>query len=204
MNREAWLQAALVLVRQHLQDTAQSVVPDNVRVSCGFPGGRGGSNKKAIGQCWPSQLSADTSTEIFISPTQANPLTVLAILVHEAIHAAVGCEHGHKAPFAKVAKAAGLEGKMTATVAGERLNAIMNGWLDTLGIYPHATLSPSDGKGKQSTRLLKCECASCGYTVRVTKKWLDFSGAPYCPTDACRDEDDSPARMSVDTGESDE
>lgn len=38
----------------------------------------------------------------------------------------------------------------------------------------------STAKPKQSTRLKKCECEECGYTVRVTQKWLDV-GAPHCP-----------------------
>lgn len=33
---------------------------------------------------------------------------------------------------------------------------------------------------KQSTRLKKCECSQCGYTVRVTQKWLEI-GPPHCP-----------------------
>jgi len=41
---------------------------------------------------------------------------------------------------------------------------------------------------KQSTRLLKAACEhrdegadACGYTVRVTRKWVDQLGAPHCP-----------------------
>lgn len=33
---------------------------------------------------------------------------------------------------------------------------------------------------KAGTRLLKCECPACGYTVRTTQKWLDV-GLPVCP-----------------------
>jgi len=33
---------------------------------------------------------------------------------------------------------------------------------------------------KQSARLKKCACGECGYTVRVTQKWLDI-GPPHCP-----------------------
>lgn len=33
---------------------------------------------------------------------------------------------------------------------------------------------------KQTTRLMKAECAECGYTVRVTSKWLEV-GPPHCP-----------------------
>ena len=34
---------------------------------------------------------------------------------------------------------------------------------------------------KQSTRLLKCECPTCGYIARVAWKWLEDKGAPHCP-----------------------
>jgi hypothetical protein len=34
---------------------------------------------------------------------------------------------------------------------------------------------------KQTTRLIKCECAECGYLARVTRLWLDTKGAPQCP-----------------------
>lgn len=34
---------------------------------------------------------------------------------------------------------------------------------------------------KQKTRMLKCECAECGYTVRTARKWLEQAGAPLCP-----------------------
>jgi hypothetical protein len=38
-----------------------------------------------------------------------------------------------------------------------------------------------EGKvSKQSTRLLKVECPQCGYTARVTQKWVDV-GLPTCP-----------------------
>lgn len=34
---------------------------------------------------------------------------------------------------------------------------------------------------KQGTQMLKVECASSGYTLRTTAKWLDAFGAPICP-----------------------
>jgi len=184
MTREEWLNEALTYVRDLIQQTSGAIVPDAVRVSCGFPGGRG-TGLKAIGQCWPTELSADQTTEIFISPILSDGLVVLSTLVHEAVHAAVGCQHGHKAPFAKVAKAAGLEGKMTATVASEGLNTTMGNWLIELGNYPHAALS-MNGRKKQSTRLLKAYCAIDAsiekpYTVRITQKWVTELGAPICP-----------------------
>jgi hypothetical protein len=31
--------------------------------------------------------------------------------------------------------------------------------------------------------MLKCECSVCGYTVRVTRKWLSLVGPPICLDD---------------------
>ena len=54
-----------------------------------------------------------------------DPLEVAATLVHELVHIlAVGVEEGHRGKFTKLAKAIGLEGKMTATHAGETLKAL--------------------------------------------------------------------------------
>lgn len=33
---------------------------------------------------------------------------------------------------------------------------------------------------KQSTRLIKVMCAACGYTMRITRKWLEVA-VPDCP-----------------------
>jgi hypothetical protein len=57
--------------------------------------------------------------EIMISPVLDDPMRVAGVLAHELVHATVGTQHGHKGPFAKLAKKIGLEGKMTATTEGE-------------------------------------------------------------------------------------
>jgi hypothetical protein len=31
--------------------------------------------------------------------------------------------------------------------------------------------------------MLKCECSTCGYTVRTARKWLETAGAPLCPVE---------------------
>jgi len=38
----------------------------------------------------------------------------------------------------------------------------------------------------QGTRLLKASCPGCGYTVRITQKWLTKAGTPTCPADGNR------------------
>ena len=40
--------------------------------------------------------------EVFIAPTLDGP-NAAAVLVHELIHAALDCQHGHKGPFKKLA-----------------------------------------------------------------------------------------------------
>lgn len=178
-TREQWLGCALAIIRNHLRDTAAVTVPDTTKVSCGLAGGRIGA--KRIGECWNTIASAEGFTEIFISPVLSDVTGrsgVLATLVHEAIHAAVGVEVGHRKPFQRAAIAAGLEGKMTATTANDKLMDMIAVWSSDLGHYPHAAMSTL-GRKKQSTRLVKVSCKECGYTLRTTQKWLD-KGIPLC------------------------
>ncbi len=55
--------------------------------------------------------------------------------------------------------------------------------LKKAGPLPHKQLTAYRTKKKQGTRLLKAYCEECGYTVRVTAKWLEASGAPFCGQD---------------------
>jgi hypothetical protein len=68
---------------------------------------------------------------------------------------------------------------MTATVAGQALTAKLKAMLPTLGAYPHAGMIAAVSEAKQGTRLLKVSCPECGYTIRVTAKWIDV-GLPQC------------------------
>jgi ribosomal protein L37E len=180
MTREEWLKAAEASMQHWITELGYSY-PSNTRVSCGFPKASRGRNH-SIGQCWTNTVSADGTHEMFISPTQANAARVCDILLHEMTHATIGVAHGHKKPFIKLARALGLEGKITATKAGEALTMRICDLLLTLPPYPHAELSPgANTTPKQKTALLKVECAACGYVARVTAKWLDAVGAPICP-----------------------
>ena len=181
LNREAWLNLlAAKYLWPLIADNGGEVV-DEVRISVGFPkGSRGG--RKSIGQCWDPSASKDKHHEIFISPI-LNDEDCAHVLLHELIHASVGLEAGHKAPFKKLAVAVGLEGKMTATVAGEDLKQDIKGWLNKLPPFPGAPMKDyTGGASKPGSRLLKGCCPSCGYTVRITQKWVDIA-TPTCPID---------------------
>lgn len=179
LTREAWLTAAVKALTTDLQAVGASVPP--VRVSVGFPGGRGRKNA-VIGQCWAAEAATDGVAQVFISPTIVDPVQVLATLLHEMIHAVDGNHSGHRGAFAQIARAVGLTGKMTATVPGEALSARLRAVSDGLGAFPHAALRTgvSGAHKPQGTRMLKVQCPADGYTVRTTAKWLDV-GLPACP-----------------------
>lgn len=175
LTREEWLQAGINGLSEMFGAIGETL--PEVYVSVGFPKGSRGKGK-VIGQCHPKGLSEDEKAHVFIHPCLKDSVQVLAVLAHELIHALDNCESGHKGNFARVAKAFGLEGKMTATVAGAELTERLNGLVSVLGEYPHAVLS--EGGKKQSTRMIKCECLECGYIVRTSQKWIDELGAPIC------------------------
>ena len=177
MTREEWLNVALNKMRPLFETKAQVTIPSDARVSVGFPGG--GSARKRIGECWPRARSQDKVNEIFISPVLSDPMRMLDVLAHEAIHAVDDCASGHKAEFKRIAKAIGLEGKMTATVAGETLKAELQNIIDALPPLTHGALDLA-GRKKQPTRMLKLECEACGMIVRTTSKWIEQIGNPTC------------------------
>jgi SprT-like family len=182
IHREAWLHAVAAELAEPFKRLGHPI-PAKVRLACGFPSVRGiAAKNQRIGECWSDTRSADGHHEIMVSPVIADSMRVAGILAHELVHAAVGVKHGHKGPFRTMAKALGLEGKMTATTEGEAFKRLVAPILEAVGPYPHAELhAMSNGRKKQVARLIKCECAACGYTVRTARQWLDDMGAPHCP-----------------------
>lgn len=184
-TREEWLQACVNAMRPLLAEHG-ATIPDNIKVSCGFPFGRRGiTSLHAIGQAWPASLSSNGSIEIFISPVLDDAARVADVLAHECVHAAVGNDKGHGPVFKQLAEAIVLTGKITATIAGEKFKRWWSG--QALGDYPHAKVivirDPSMPKGPQgpdgpslpvpripggaiiyrpqTTRMVRCWCEKC-------------------------------------------
>lgn len=181
-NRETWLNTMTnQFLRPHFASKGYTI-PNNIRLSCSFSGS--GIHTKAhqkrftLGTCFPPSMSNDNHYEIVIVPTIGDPARVVDVLIHELCHATVGNNAGHDKPFRDCALSVGLEGKMTATVASEGLLAQINEWLSKMPQYPHAEMQPR--YKKQSTRNLACKCASCGYAMRISSKWLKLA-IPRCP-----------------------
>jgi hypothetical protein len=178
MNREEWLTEAVEKLRP-LVKQAGGTVPPTVRVSVGWADR---AAKKTLGQCFASHTSKDKSVSVFISPIMDDAIAVLATLTHELIHAADDCKSQHSGEFGVMARAIGLEGKLTATYAGEALKEALGEIAEEIGPYPHMalTLSGKDAK-KQTTRMIKLQCADCEYTARTTRKWLEKYDVFPCP-----------------------
>jgi len=203
-NRETWLNNLAALMAPAFEELGAKL-PD-YRIAVGFPSN--GIKSGAIGECWDAKASADNTFEIFIRPDKADPVEVAFVLAHELAHAAVGLKHGHKGEFARVALALGFPRPLTqAAPPTPALLGWFDEILPQVGPMPHAAMRwregstvvakrkgggvvvPESGEGeepassrpkKQTTRLHKACCDECGYTVRVTSKWLEV-GPPHCP-----------------------
>jgi hypothetical protein len=183
--REEWLNRVAVLLLPEFQRIAGIDAYPKYRVSCGFPStGRRG---RRIGECWAPDSSADATHEVFIHPSQADPLQVAAVLAHELAHVVAGIPARHGPAFKRLVRPLGLEGRACATIPGEGFKSLIQPILAQAGAYPHAVLETggiSSRGPKQSTRMIKVTCPGCGYTLRAAQKWIT-TGVPICPNLEC-------------------
>lgn len=180
-TREEWLLRAIDALRPDFE-AIEAKLPSDIRVSIGWMGGRG-KKVGVIGQCWMPEAVEDQQPAIFLIPTLKEPVDILAVLVHELVHASGQRQHRAGA-FGKVAGKVGLVGPWTGTSPSEPLKAKLAVLAEKLGPFPHSKITAGTLTGKagpriQSTRMLKLVCPDCGYTVRTTRKWLDIA-TPGC------------------------
>lgn len=156
-----------------------------VNVSCSWPSSGGIARKKrTIGEHWSTMYSTGKTAEIFISPsldgTKDGGLEVAATLLHELLHAAKGTKAKHGRSFAAGCARLGLEGKPTATHAGEELAEKLKAVLLGLPPYPHARIDARAPMKSEQSRQLKvfCKKDECpsqedgGFKFRLTRKWI--------------------------------
>jgi hypothetical protein len=166
--REAWLERAASFLVDYM---VQYGLPRTaVRVSCGWPS-RGGlaARVAVIGQCFPPTVCRDGIPQVFVSPRIEDSLQVLGVLLHELVHAAIGCQFGHRKAFSQAARRVGLAGPPTATTIGDRLRPVLERFVAATGSYPHAAiqLQVTHRVGSR-LRLYECQCAS-PIKVRVAR-----------------------------------
>jgi hypothetical protein len=183
VNREAWLWDIVGMIEPRFTKIGLAIPP--LHISVGFPSRNALSMKKrVIGQCYPGLTSEDNKPQLFISPLISDTVEVVGVVMHEVLHAAVGTEFGHRKEFSVPARRLGLAGKPTATFPDAELKE----WIEKevaakIEAYPHPKLVASGKFKPQGTRLLKAACTECGYTTRVTAKWVEQSGSPICPNE---------------------
>jgi hypothetical protein len=176
-KRQAWLECAAAALRAKFTEACYAI-PYEIRVSIGWP--KRAASCGAVGECWATEASSDHHYEVFVSPQLTDGASIVATLAHELVHATVGNDVGHKKPFKQCALKIGLCGPMRATVASSEFTAWAEALFERIGPYPAGFLVDTP---KQGTRQLKCECQACGYTARVSRRWLTAAGPPICPSD---------------------
>ena len=92
----------------------------------------------------------------------------------------MGIECKHRKPFTTAAKAIGLEGKATATVAGSALIERLKELIDELGEYP--ARPPGGEQEAEDAEHTDAEGDLQGLRLRVrmTRTWIDDAGLPTC------------------------
>jgi len=180
-TREGWLLAAVAKLSPLFQAADAPKLPENLKVSCGWP--KGGKDSR-IGEYWPHGLCLDGKTaHIFISPALQDSVEVLDVLVHELVHA-VHPKEKHGGDFKKLALRLGLTGRMKATVAGPELKVKLEAVAAELGVYPHAALQAKTrnkpAKG-ESEWVRVYSTSEPDYRVNVRRDMLEEHGPPVDP-----------------------
>lgn len=187
-TREAWLMSAVEQLRPLLEE-AGGKLPEKIRISTGW-------SKRAksgsVGWCWVSTVAGDKVNNVFISPELDDSAAVLSVVLHELIHVADDCEHGHTGAFRTMWKAVGFEGKATGHTVGEELKDELDALVCILGDYPHKKMDlkgegVKTGYVKQAARQIKYTCeTNPDNKVRISRGNVAKYGAPLC---ACHQEE---------------
>lgn len=175
-TREAYLLRAVDILRPAFWE-AGGLIPAKVRVSVGFPKG----GRRIVGQCWAPSAVSDGVVSMFISPVHKTAIEALETLVHELVHAAG--KKGHRGEYSKLASKVGLVPPWKSAPAGKELAARLHAMTlsGDLGTWDNGWINWRERGRVQTTRMHKAMCPVDGYTVRLTRKWIDAMGHPTCP-----------------------
>jgi hypothetical protein len=182
-TREEWLVAFMEAAKPVFLEAGHPI-PLNTRVSVGFTSN--GYKSNAVGECWMSEASSDGHFEIFINPTTQTDARIADIFTHELCHAALATTK-HDKQFGNLARALGLDGKLTATVAGSEWYRWAAPILDSIGAMPYGEIKANmqPPKPKKATFTLKTYCPQCGWLARVTKRHIESHSYLNCPVPDC-------------------
>lgn len=183
-TREQWLEAAVKVIVKQIFTPASVEVPE-VRVSVGWPGGRG-PKKNVIGQCFAARNTGDKVAQIFVTPAIDDAYTTVETLTHELIHAIAvdedGVSAGHRGEFIRIAKEIGFLAPWKSTPASAELQDKLQAIAEKLGPYPHSAITVGDRPVVQKTYYIKLVSPEDDdFFLRITQTKLDEHGYPKDP-----------------------
>lgn len=143
MDREGWLRKAADEFRKWIMQVSGVEVPD-CRISMGFGGVS--YEKKVRGVTWKRECDGEGLNQIFISPELDDTVDVLAVLLHELIHACLDAAddpkwNQHGGAFAEYGTRLGLCAPFTSAIPDVPTMALFMTIAADLGPFPHAKLT---------------------------------------------------------------
>lgn len=133
-DQENWLAEAVPRLKELIEAHSEGIEVPNPRVIVDIAeDAYHNPERPVIGVC--RMLSPTPVIAIHVA-SHAEPLSILATLAHEMVHAALDPEEEHGERFAQLAEAIGLEGRPEATVPGPDFEAHVRDLIDTLGEFP--------------------------------------------------------------------
>jgi len=152
--------------------------------------------KNALGWFWASRWKTqakESVQEINLSAETLRDCNPGEVIIHELAHAenfTLGIKdcvnNVHNKKFKAMAEQLGLVVKprdkrygFGFTDLGDGAKAFLASIKFDSQLFKLNRLEPLS-VAKAGTRLLKCQCPECEYTVRITQKWIDV-GLPVCP-----------------------
>lgn len=136
-DRDLWLVRAVHRIRPILSEYGLPL-PKRVTVRVGVTWLPSGSASHPLGECWPSFATDAGVPGIVVNESVTDEMTILAVLVHELVHASDKCRSGHGSWFSSWARAVGLDGPILSTHAGPLLQRQLRPIARALGRYPRA------------------------------------------------------------------
>jgi len=180
---EEWLTAAGDTLRPAIASALGIQIPVP-RYTVGFPAQ--GRKSNTLGETYPMAASRDGVNEIIIRITLTDPVEILGVLAHELIHVAMDCRYGHGKRFTKHFNKFGFMGSPLGHTMSPELRIQMAGLASSLGEYPRRDgLSETAANSKQTTRMIKATCQTCGMVYRTTQKWIDYAAHLNCGDRSC-------------------
>ena len=173
MTREDWLKSAgdLLLANYHIE------LERPWRVSSTSPKGQGST----LGHCYASSAVADGANEIFITQSEASPVKVLGILLHELVHAQDDNQNGHKGPVERRLLDLGYGRPLTTYAPTDALLAELDALAQLLPPMPMQAITPAKPK-RGRMRSIWCTAEGCGFKGNTTRSHIARMPAPsICP-----------------------